>query len=99
MLYTWEEVGKKVNAMDILSTEKDLWFKKYYVCKSVNDVLKFKESLKNTHEFSKEDIWMANKYMKRSSTSLIIREMQIKTTIRYYLILVRMAIIKKSTKQ
>ena len=56
MLYTWEEVGKKVNAMDILSTEKDLWFKKYYVCKSVNDDLKFKESLKNPHEFSKEDI-------------------------------------------
>ena len=57
----------------------------------------FKESLKKTHEFSKEDIWMANKYMKRCSTSLIIREMQIKPTIRYYFILVRMAIIKKST--
>ena len=92
----WDKIFVNVTNKELVSKI----YKQFITLKSIktNNPLKIWAEGLNRH-FSKEDIQVVIRYMERHSTSLVIRKMQVKTTVRYHHTLVRMAIIKKIQTQ
>ena len=89
-----QNVRKCLQTMHLTKVQYPASIRNSNLQEKTNPIKKWAKDM--NRQFLKEDIHTANKHMKKCSSSLVIKEMQIKTTLRYYLMQVRMEIIKKS---
>ena len=92
-------MGEYIHKWDLTKDWHPKYIKNSHISTNKKQIIQLKNGQRSWRQFSKEEIQIANGHMIRCSTSLVIREMQIKTTMRYHLTPVRITIIEKTNNK